>query len=87
MKTQDIKRKEAAQFIDKVLLLVAQIEEGESRAKRPEDVANLLRTFASEHSLEVPRKCNGEAHSNPHIDNCGVCMPHWGWVQKETKVR
>jgi hypothetical protein len=24
------------------------------------------------------RKCNGEAHSNPHIDHCGVCMPWWG---------
>ena len=22
--------------------------------------------------------CNGDAHSNPHIDHCGVCMPHWG---------
>jgi hypothetical protein len=24
------------------------------------------------------KKCNGEAHSNPHIDHCGVCMPYWG---------
>lgn len=23
-------------------------------------------------------KCNGEAHSNPFIDNCMVCMPRWG---------
>lgn len=23
-------------------------------------------------------KCNGEAHSNPYIDNCGSCMPFWG---------
>lgn len=22
-------------------------------------------------------KCNGEAHSNPFIDNCGVCLPYW----------
>jgi hypothetical protein len=22
--------------------------------------------------------CTGEAHSNPYIDNCGVCMPYWG---------
>ena len=26
----------------------------------------------------VEVKCNGEAHSNPFIDNCGICMPHWG---------
>ena len=23
-------------------------------------------------------RCSGEAHSNPFIDNCGVCMPRWG---------
>ena len=22
--------------------------------------------------------CAGEAHSNPHIDNCGRCAPLWG---------
>lgn len=26
----------------------------------------------------IAQKCNGEAHSNPYIDNCGVCMPFWG---------
>ena len=24
--------------------------------------------------------CTGEAHSNPYIDNCGVCMPEWGRI-------
>lgn len=23
-------------------------------------------------------KCQGEAHSNPYIDNCSRCMPYWG---------
>lgn len=23
-------------------------------------------------------KCTGEAHSNPWIDNCWGCAPHWG---------
>lgn len=22
--------------------------------------------------------CTGEAHSNPHIDNCMLCAPRWG---------
>jgi len=22
--------------------------------------------------------CTGEAHGNPWIDHCGVCMPWWG---------
>ena len=100
MKTQDIKRKDAARFIDEVLLLVARLENnaipvrgGTSAAVQTAqlqammDVANRLRTIASQHGLEVPRLCNGEAHGNPHIDNCGVCMPNWGWVAKETKVR
>lgn len=24
--------------------------------------------------------CCGEAHSNPHIDHCGMCAPFWGCV-------
>lgn len=27
-------------------------------------------------------ECNGEAHSNPYIDNCGGCAPNWGKVWK-----
>jgi|MudIll2142460700_1097286.scaffolds.fasta_scaffold2708611_2 hypothetical protein len=23
-------------------------------------------------------KCTGEAHSNPYIDHCFVCIPWWG---------
>ena len=26
--------------------------------------------------------CKGEAHSNPFIDHCWVCMPRWGIVVK-----
>ncbi len=26
----------------------------------------------------VAIKCSGEAHSNPFIDNCGLCAPRWG---------
>jgi len=25
-------------------------------------------------------QCDGEAHDNPHIDNCMQCAPRWGWV-------
>lgn len=25
--------------------------------------------------------CTGEAHSNPHIDNCMVCAPRWGQME------
>lgn len=26
--------------------------------------------------------CDGAAHSNPHIDNCGECAPRWGAVER-----
>lgn len=25
------------------------------------------------------QRCEGEAHSNAHIDNCMQCAPHWGY--------
>lgn len=31
--------------------------------------------------------CHGSAHSNPHIDNCSICAPRWGWVGPEVKIR
>ncbi len=31
-------------------------------------------------------KCPGEAHSNPWIDNCGLCMPNWGVRPKRSVV-
>ena len=44
--------------------------------------------FATHRIVTV--KCTGEAHSNPFIDHCGVCMPHWGKypvaVHKDVKV-
>lgn len=27
-------------------------------------------------------KCDGEAHSNPHIDNCSRCAPRWGLMMR-----
>jgi hypothetical protein len=27
------------------------------------------------------RPCNGEAHGNPFIDHCMVCMPRWGEME------
>ena len=33
------------------------------------------------HKLVV-EKCTGDAHSNPFIDHCMVCLPHWGSYPK-----
>ena len=64
------------------------------------DAAKVLSTVAVEaasqgntYLLEVlagagvtVEKCAGEAHGNPHIDNCGQCAPNWGWIVKGCKV-
>lgn len=52
--------------------------------KRPAHWLRLNRRYlcdscAREFGMLVP--CPGEAHSNPFIDNCGVCMPRWGLVE------
>ena len=33
----------------------------------------------------VKVECNGEAHSNPHIDHCMVCLPFWGEYPEAVK--
>lgn len=33
--------------------------------------------------LEV---CTGNAHSDPHIDNCGACAPRWGWTGERVDI-
>jgi hypothetical protein len=37
--------------------------------------------------IEPITKCDSETHSNPHIDNCGVCAPRWGWIGERITVK
>ncbi len=30
--------------------------------------------------------CPGEAHSNPHIDHCGICLPGWGEIDELAEI-
>lgn len=36
--------------------------------------------MASQLPLAVTQPCTGEAHQNPYIDHCPVCMPNWGFT-------
>ena len=58
------------------------------RAKSPEDFQERVRDILRAEGIEEARACNGEAHSNPHIDNCSVCLrgPGWGVVGPVVKV-
>ena len=65
---------------------------GKSYKERCEGKIKPSTPFCKEHFEThklVEMQCMGEAHSNPYIDHCGVCMPHWGKypvaVLKETQ--
>jgi hypothetical protein len=47
--------------------------------------ARIERAFEA-YGVAPLERCNGEAHSNPHIDNCGVCMPRWGVIGPAVKI-
>lgn len=90
-KTQDIKRGDAAAFIDETLAVIARLQEGSLLLNMSEEdqktMADIFRVTLNIYGLEIPRRCTGEAHSNPYVDNCGVCMPLWGWVSTPVRVR
>lgn len=45
-----------------------------------DDGAAVLVAKPRETGRELP--CPGEAHSNAHIDHCGLCAPRWGIVKE-----
>lgn len=49
-------------------------------------VSSLEDKIARRHATILDPKnwdsCDGEAHSNAYIDNCGSCLPNWGKVWK-----
>lgn len=81
----DLKRKDAGYLIDKLARELAYAKKSTTMSK--DDTVKLLENVMKEFGIELPTECNGEAHSNPHADNCGVCMPDWGWRVKPTKVK
>lgn len=65
-----LRRSRAADLIDKVRAALA-------ARQSPEDIEAML---ARQYGIEPLKGCNGAAHDNPYIDNCGTCMPRWGWT-------
>lgn len=52
-----------------------------------QELTYVLSSTFDQLGIKLPKQCNGEAHSNPHIDNCSVCMPNWGVVYDAIKVK
>lgn len=71
-----MRRKQATAMIDEIRVLAT---EASGTAVR---LTELLRKYG----IPELEACPGEAHSNPHIDNCALCAPRWGWVGPVEKV-
>lgn len=71
-----IPRKTAAEMLD-------DIREMLQARKTPEEIEEML---SRDYEIAPLEKCTGEAHSNPHIDNCMVCTPRWGVVGAKIKI-
>ena len=78
---QYLSRTQAAELIDRVRqLLVDPIHEVTVEAA-------IREMLVEQFCIPPLQKCNGEAHSNAFIDNCGSCMPRWGVTGKLLKVK
>ena len=52
------------------------------------ELESILENWFFRYQIPAAQACSGDAHSNPNIDNCGQCAPHWGWiVPSDVKVR
>ena len=100
-KVQTIRRKDASILLDKLLIELARFDEEAARTRAAHvskeieklDIAlnaqrklEAIRELARRAKLTPLQPCHGEAHSNPHIDNCMVCMPRWGFTGPTVKV-
>lgn len=76
-----MKRGEAAELLDLIRTELA-------RRTPPEKIEQMLAVpFGPRTAIPALRPCNGDAHSEPNIDNCGVCAPRWGWVGPRVRVK
>ncbi len=74
MTTLKIKRNAAADLIERIRSIAA--------TQDNDAIHEALAAFG----IPEFEACTGEAHSNPHIDNCGVCAPRWGLLGARVQV-
>lgn len=77
-----MKRSQAADLIDELREIVAH-----RQALRVAVPLHRLESLLAKYNLEPLQPCEGEAHSNAHIDNCMRCAPRWGFVGEKEPVR
>lgn len=89
--TVQMKRSDAAKLLEHVLELTARARYNKNATKNDiiDSVVTLLERFNEVHgtTLKLGVMCDGEAHTNPLIDNCGACMPNWGFIGPTIKIK
>lgn len=83
---KDITRTQAAAIINELTLQLDLWTRSAHEHDRG-DILSHLFDLVNRYGIQVPHPCGGEAHSNPHVDHCGVCSPNWGTVQTPVRVR
>jgi hypothetical protein len=73
-----MRRKQAAKLIDELRELEASHRNAGSESISLWQLQDILQRW----QLPLLAACEGEAHSNAHIDNCSLCAPRWGFVGK-----
>lgn len=81
----EMKRSDAAALIDRIRLALAK----ERTGRRPSPLCEDLEKIFKEADVPLPKPCSGEAHTSPHVDNCGVCLHGlaYEWAGKPVKVK
>jgi hypothetical protein len=74
----NMKRSLAADLLDRIRVMLAE-------RMPPEEIERRIMEYP--HHVPALTRCHGEAHTNPHIDNCGVCAPRWGWIGSRIVVK
>lgn len=81
-----ISRKDAARCLARVASVAARATDEATDDAGAEALRDALLAVLAAYGIQPPTRCTGEAHSNPYIDHCPVCMPGWGWIEDEIKV-
>ncbi len=83
----EISRSQASRFIEEMRVLHARLLDPTQEMVKM-TIAKEIETAMRQNGITEVKKCTGDAHSNPFIDHCGVCMNlGWGFSGKNVKVK
>jgi hypothetical protein len=67
-----VSRRDAVKLIDRI----------RERAATDDSLRSLLYEFG----IDALTPCDGDAHANPHIDNCHRCAPRWAFTGRDIRI-